>query len=136
MPGEITGLSFTPGQKNTAIIGDNSTRAKIKFNGSDSKTVEFEIEAVNEKSVQSLYSLIDKYATKDSPTITPEEVIDMRTEFAKTFTPMTGRHSIDFYKGLSFLLDTYTCNKSEGDEQITPKEIASIFECIKSWLGK
>ena len=124
MPGEVTGYTYTQhGKKN-----------KISFKGSNSKTVGFEV-CPDDLLTPSLFKLVDKYSTKESPMITPEEVVNLRTEFAKKFFPVHGGRisELDYYKGLSFLLDTYTSDGSEGGKNITPKEIAHMFETFSVW---
>ena len=84
---------------------------------------------------EKIFKLFDKYATKESPNITPEEIVDLRCEFSKEFTPISaGKYSrVDYYKGMDFLIDTFTSEASEGGKNITPKEIAHIFEAFKEW---
>ena len=135
MPGEITGYKYTQHEEAPGLFTSQIVKnAKISFKGSDSKTVEFELRPYDE-TTPSLFNLVDKYSTKESPMITPEEVVNLRTEFAKKFFPVHGGRvsALDYYKGLSFLLDTYTSDGSEGGKNITPKEIAHMFEVFSGW---
>lgn len=126
MPGEVTGYTYTQHGKKTII----------SFKGSNSKTAEIELRPDDLLS-PSLFKLVDKYSTKESPMITPEEVVNLRTEFAKNFIPLRGGriYRVDHYQGLSFLLDTYTSDESEGGKNITPKEIAHMFEVFSGWTN-
>ena len=66
MPGEITGYKYIP-----AVVLNNNKEpiisAKISFTNSEGKTTEFECNKVDTK----IFKLFDKYATKESPNITP-----------------------------------------------------------------
>lgn len=131
MSGEITGYKYTPAVESTSKK-EPSIPAKISFTNSEGKTTEFKSSAGQQK----IFELFDKYATKESPNITPEEIVDLRCEFSKKFMPLrAGRHSatVDYYKGVNFLLDTFTSEASEGGKNITPKEVAHIFEVFKEW---
>lgn len=135
MPGEVTGYKYTQREEAPGLFTKQVVKnAKISFKGSDSKTVEFELRTADEIT-PSLFKLVDKYSTKESPMITPEEVVNLRTEFAKKFVPFDcgSVMGLDHYKGLSFLLDTYTSDESEGGKNITPKEIAHMFEAFSVW---
>ena len=75
MPGEVTGYKYTQHEEAPGLFTSQVVKnAKISFKGSDSKTVEFELRPYDE-TTPSLFKLVDKYSTKESPMITPEEVV-------------------------------------------------------------
>ena len=124
MPGEITGFNYSKG----GIFGDST----LSYTDANSKKRTI---ARPSTAVLELFQLIDKYATKESPNITPKELVQLRTEFMKLEKPIRGGNSgyIDAYKGLDFAFNTFTSEASDGGKDITPKEIAHIFETIESW---
>lgn len=130
MAGEITGYKCTPIKNFLGKGGE----VKVEFKDTKSKTKVFTAHASSKK--VKLFGLIDKYSTSASPNITAKEVISLRTEFAKKFLPYNGggnRHT-EFYTGLDFLLNTFNSKDSDGGKDITPKEIAHMFEAIVNWL--
>ena len=119
MAGEITGYQFTKGSAFTS--------SKISYNDSNSKKRVFEFE---DRGQSKLFGLVDKFSTKDSPNITPQEVVNLRSEFSKVFVPTNAGITNNYYAGFSFLLETYQSEASEGGKDITPKEISFMFEAF------
>ena len=130
MTGEITGYKYTP-IKN--FLG-KFEEANIQFKDSNSNICEFTTHVSSKKIT--IFNLIDKYSTNASPNITAKEVIDFRTDFAQSITPLAGGgglDDIDYYAGIDFLLNTYCSENSDGGKDITPQEIARMFEAIRKW---
>lgn len=128
MSGEVTGFRYTPA-KTTFDPGF----VKVEYTNSKSGKSTFKTHEDSTK--LKIFKLIDKYATPDNPNITGKEVVEIRKEFSMFARPIRGgNHSdLDYYKGMEFLLDTYVSEDSDAGKEISPKEIAYMYEAIQSW---
>lgn len=122
MSGEITGYQFTKGSA--------FTPSKIRYKDENSKERLFEFD---DRGQSNLFGLVDKFSTKESPNITPEEVVSLRSEFSQTFVPTNAGITNNYYAGFSFLLETYQSDASDAGKDITPKEIALMFKAFEKW---
>ena len=87
-----------------------------------------------------LFGTVNKYFTKDSPNITPAEQVKLRADIAKAVAPLdisdygdVCDRRIDVYKGMDFVLNTFSAKDSEGGANITPNEVYQMYEIFHSW---
>ena len=131
MSREVTGFHYTP--TNTLLVERGFV--KVEYTNSNSEKSTFKIHEDNIK--LKIFKLIDKYATTDNPNITGKEVVEIRKEFSMFAQPIIGgtHFGLDYYKGMDFLLDTYVSEDSDAGKEISPKEIAYMYEAIQNWGG-
>ena len=86
-----------------------------------------------------LFKTLDKYVTADSPNITPREQDLIRMELSKQIKPIHGMNGgysfLDIYEGIDFVFKAHTSESSPGGKDITPNELADIYETIHSWTA-
>ncbi len=87
-----------------------------------------------------LFNTFKKYFTGNSPNITPEEQVKLRTDIAMNRLPIQNQSNVvveapmlDIYEGIDFVLKTFSDEKSEGGKNITPNEVYRIFEIFHQW---
>ena len=91
-----------------------------------------------QKDAAILFNTINKYFTGKSPNITPQEQLSLKADIAKLSKPISGRRfhypdKLDIYEGINFVLSIFSDKKSDGGENITPKEVYQIYEIFHSW---
>lgn len=123
MTGEITGFRYT-----SAI----ASYVNVEYTNSKSEKSTFR--TFKDSTRLKIFKLIDKYATPDNPNITGKEICEIRKDISMFTKPLSGGNaSVDYYKGIDFLLNTYTLEESDAGKEITPKEIAYMYEAMQSW---
>ena len=117
-------------------------RARVKNNGesisyhnSKGKLVTYKPLEVcgRRKEAALLFNTVNKYFTGESPNITPEQQLKIKTDIAKQRKPLHKDLSLDIYEGIDFVFKIFSDKNSEGGENITPNEVYQIFEIFHNW---